>query len=73
MQLFKSQFVQEPDRQVHDFAFNQPAFAPRYGRRGMYARSFALTTAMLHGDDEIAGEDPDAYLTVASFSVPYAA
>lgn len=73
MQLFKSQFLQEPDRQVHDFAFSQPAFAPRYGRRVMSRRSFALSTAMLHGDEEIAGEDPDAHLVHAPFPMPYAA
>lgn len=73
MQLFKSQFLQEPDRQVHDFAFSQTTFTPRYGRRVMSKRSFALSTAMLHGDDEIAGEDPDAYLAVALFPLPYAA
>lgn len=73
MQLFKSQFLQEADRQVHDFAFSQQAFAPRYGRRVMSKRSFALSTAMLHGDEEIAGEDPDAYLAVALFPIPCAA
>ena len=73
MQLFKSQFLQEPDRQVHDFAFSQTTFTPRYGRRVRSKRSFALSTAMLHGDDEIAGEDPDAYLAVAPFPLPYAA
>ena len=39
----------------------------------MSKRSFVLSTAMLHGDEEIAGEDPDAYLAVAPFSLPYAA
>ena len=73
MQLFKSQFLQEPDRQAHDFAFGQPTFAPRYGRRAESRRSFALSTAMMHGDDEIAGEDPDAYLAMAPYPLPYAA
>ena len=73
MQLFKSQFLQEPERQGHDFAFTQPAFAPRYGRRVMSTRSFALSTAILHGDDEIPGEDPDAYLVGAPMPMPRAA
>lgn len=73
MQLFKSQLLQEPERQVHDFAFSQQAFAPRYGRRVMFTRSFALSTAMLHGDEEIAGEDPEAYLAAAPVPMPYAA
>jgi hypothetical protein len=72
MQLFKSQFLQEPDRQVHDFAFSQQTFAPRYGRV-MSRRSFALSTAMLHGDEEIAGEDPDAHLVLAPCPMPQAA